>query len=318
MLSFPSHAGRKVCAIYPHLKDSYWLSVNYGMVEEAKQAGIELKVLESGGYPNVNKQRQQLTDCYKWGADVVILGTVSPDAYLNQINQLIGNTPLLATVNRLTVGIQDRPQFEGEVGVDWYWMGYNAGKFLAGRHPKDSGTVNVAWLLGPRFSGGTKPATQGFYDALEDADVNIISTYWGDNDKEIQRNLVQRVLELPQVDYIVGGAVSIEAAISEIRANPQHRHVGLISTYLSHGVYRGLLRDKVMFASNDKMVLQGRYSMIQAAQFLDGLPFERQLSPIIETLTPQNIKSIEIGESLSPLGYRPIFSIDKHDFAPND
>jgi len=35
----------KICAVYPHLKDSYWLSINFGMTEQAKQRTIELKVL---------------------------------------------------------------------------------------------------------------------------------------------------------------------------------------------------------------------------------------------------------------------------------
>ncbi|MDG3085227.1 TMAO reductase system periplasmic protein TorT [Vibrio hannami] len=299
--------------MYPHLKDSYWLSVNYGMVMEAQSANLELKVLESGGYPNVNKQRQQLTACYEWGADAIILGTVSPDAYVDQVNHLIGDTPLFATVNHLNIGIKDRPQFEGEVGVDWYWMGYNAGQYLAMKHPKDTGKVNVAWLLGPRFRGGTKPATQGFYDSLQDSDVNIISTYWGDNDKEIQRNLAQQVLELPNIDYIVGGAVSIEAAISEIRKAPNHRSIGLISTYLSHGVYRGLLRNKVEFASTDKMVLQGRYSIQQVISYFEDQPYEISLSPVIEQLTPDNVRLTNINDSLSPLGYRPVFSVKSSD-----
>ena len=46
----------KVCAVYPHLKDSYWLSINYGMVEQAKKLGITLKVFEAGGYSNLYKQ----------------------------------------------------------------------------------------------------------------------------------------------------------------------------------------------------------------------------------------------------------------------
>ena len=32
----------KLCAVYPHLKDSYWLSINFGMTEQAKQRSIEL------------------------------------------------------------------------------------------------------------------------------------------------------------------------------------------------------------------------------------------------------------------------------------
>ncbi len=57
----------KVCALYPHLKDSYWLSVNYGMVDEARKQRLELKVLEAGGYPSQLKQQQQIKDCIAWG-----------------------------------------------------------------------------------------------------------------------------------------------------------------------------------------------------------------------------------------------------------
>ena len=39
----------KLCALYPSLKDSYWLSLNYGMQEAARRYGVDLKVLEAGG-----------------------------------------------------------------------------------------------------------------------------------------------------------------------------------------------------------------------------------------------------------------------------
>lgn len=65
--SLPSVAAEKICAIYPHLKDSYWLSVNYGMVSEAEKQGVNLRVLEAGGYPNKSRQEQQLALCTQWG-----------------------------------------------------------------------------------------------------------------------------------------------------------------------------------------------------------------------------------------------------------
>ena len=39
----------KLCALYPSLKDSYWLSLNYGMQEAARRYGVDLRVLEAGG-----------------------------------------------------------------------------------------------------------------------------------------------------------------------------------------------------------------------------------------------------------------------------
>ena len=49
----------KLCALFPHLKDSYWLSVNYGMVQEAKRQGVALTILQAGGYDNLPKQLAQ-------------------------------------------------------------------------------------------------------------------------------------------------------------------------------------------------------------------------------------------------------------------
>lgn len=299
----------KICAIYPHLKDSYWLSVNFGMVSESHKFGIDLKVFESGGYPNLNKQRQQLVRCREWGADAIILGTVSPQAYIDQIPKLIGSIPLFSTVNKLDLGPLDKPLFKGAVGVDWYWMGYNAGQYLANKHPKGSGNVNIAWLPGPKMSGGTKPSNTGFYDAIKVSDVTIVSTLWADNDKELQRNLVQQVLEQTEVDYIVGSAVAIEAAISEVRAAGKEKEIGLISFYFSHGIYRALLRNKVLFTSTDKMVLQGRLSIRQAHAFLNEIPYNTKQSPTIETLTPYSLNSTFTHDSLSPSEFRPIFSV---------
>jgi len=304
-----AYAQNKVCAIYPHLKDSYWISVNYGMVKEAEKEGIELKVLESGGYPNISKQKAQLATCNQWGADAIILGTVSPNAYYDQIEQIIGDTPIFSTVNKLLVSEKDKSSLKGQVGVDWYWMGYFAGEYLADKHPTGSGAVRVGWLPGPKTSGGTKPSTQGFFDAIENSDVVIMRTFWADNDKELQRNLIQQALEVPNLDYIVGSAVAIEAAISETRALNKNRDIGLISTYLSHGVYRGLLRNKVLFAPTDKMVLQGQLSLMQASAYLKVKEFDESLSPRIEKLTPDSLNKTIIDESLSPSEFRPIFSI---------
>ena len=84
-----------LCASYPHLKDSYWLSVNYGMVEEARRLGVRLRVVEAGGYPNVERQIAQVRDCVKDGADVLVLGTAPsggrvPDEWYPPLRHALG------------------------------------------------------------------------------------------------------------------------------------------------------------------------------------------------------------------------------------
>ncbi|GAB3524975.1 TMAO reductase system periplasmic protein TorT [Photobacterium alginatilyticum] len=304
----------KICSVYPHLKDSYWLSVNYGMVEHAKKLGVELKVLEAGGYPHLEKQQTQIKDCHQWGADAIILGTVDSTAYQGILSQLTGEIPVFATINDIDVTDPDiRKNITAKVGVDWYEMGQAAGEFLAKRHPRGSGIVNIAWLPGPSQRGGTKPVTQGFLDAVKDSDINIIKTMWADNSKELQRNLIQKLFASGQhLDYIVGGAVAAEVAISELRSNHKSDDISIVSTYLSHGVYRGLRRGKILFAPTDKMAQQAMLSLDQAVRHLEQKPIERNLSPIIEWLTPAHLPKDVIADSLSPAEFRPAFSVYDH------
>ena len=115
------------------------------------------------------------------------------------------------------------------------------------------------------------------------------------------------------IDYIVGSAVAIESAISELRSAGKAKDIGLVSVYLSHGVYRGLLRHKVLFAPTDKMVEQGRLSVMQATHYLRHEPYEEHASPVIKPLTPKTLHDDTIEESLSPSEYRPTFSVKAVD-----
>ena len=300
----------KLCAIYPHLKDSYWLSINYGMVEESKRNNIELTVYESGGYPNIDRQREQIKQCVAIGSDAILLGTVDPVAFQGNLKDLTNGVPVFALVNQLTSSFSPQPPLHvGEVGVDWYEMGFKAGEFLAKQHPRESGVTYIGWLPGPKTRGGTKPVTKGFYDAIKESDIVVSATYWGDNSKELQRNLIQDALENEKLDYLVGGAVAIEVAISELASRKMQNQVGLVSTYLSHAVYRGLLRKRVLFSPTDQMVLQGQLSIKQAVGYLNHQPLPFRLSPIIETLTPTNLPKKVLLDSLSPAEYRPIFFV---------
>lgn len=301
----------KLCAVYPHLKDSYWLSVNYGMVEHARQLGVRLKVLEAGGYPNLSRQIEQLEACREWGADAIILGTVDSHAYDGQLSKITGQIPVFATINYLDTQNPDSASTViARVGLDWTEMGKATGEFLAKRHPKGSGVVRVALLPGPQSRGGTKPVVQGFLDAIAGSDIQVVTTLWADNSKELQRNLIQQLFASDQpIDYIVGGAVAAEVAVSELRASQREQTVHVVSTYLSHGVYRGLLRHKILFAPTDKMAQQAMLSVDQAVRYLEHQPVELDLATVVEGLTPSHLPDAVIADSLSPAEFRPVFSV---------
>ena len=58
----------QICVSFPHMKDSYWMAVDYGVVEESKDLGVKMQLVEAGGYTNLNKQISQIEDCVAAGA----------------------------------------------------------------------------------------------------------------------------------------------------------------------------------------------------------------------------------------------------------
>ena len=80
-------------------------------------------------------------------------------------------------------------------GVSWTTMGREAGEYLARRHPAGSEPVSVAWFPGPQGAGWVEFIEVGFKRGVQNSAVDVVVTKWGDTGKEIQRTLVQEVLE---------------------------------------------------------------------------------------------------------------------------
>src|SRR3954447_17840392 len=66
-----------VCVLFPHMKDSFWVAVAYGVVEESKQLGVKMTLLQAGGYENLPKQISEFDDCVASGAQAIVTGAIS-------------------------------------------------------------------------------------------------------------------------------------------------------------------------------------------------------------------------------------------------
>ena len=176
----------KLCALYPSLKDSYWLSLNYGMQEAARRYGVDLKVLEAGGYSQLATQQAQIDQCKQWGAEAILLG--SSTTSFPDLQKQVASLPVIELVNAI-----DAPQVKSRVGVPWFQMGYQPGRYLVQwAHGKP---LNVLLMPGPDNAGGSKEMVEGFRAAIAGSPVRIVDIALGDNDIEIQRNLLQEMLE---------------------------------------------------------------------------------------------------------------------------
>lgn len=294
----------RICASYPHLKDSYWLSVNFGMVEHARRLGIELQVVEAGGYPNLDRQISQINEC-ALTADALIVGPVSFDGLTPTVREIAQRIPVIAAVNDM-----DSTDLTAKAGVSWVDMGAAIGEYFATRHPIGGPAVKVAWFPGPKGAGWVKFIEQGFLPAIARSAAEIVDVKWGDTGFEVQLLLLEEVLEQhPDLDYIIGSAVTADAAVSLLRARGLSRDIKIMADYFTHGTYRAIKRGKVVAAPTDSPVMQGKIAIDQAVRALEGSLSVSHAGPAIQVVDHTNVGGLVIGDSLAPAWFKPTFEV---------
>ncbi len=296
----------RLCTVYPHLKDSYWLAVNFGMVEEARALGIGLRVLEAAGYEHLDDQRERVASCIADEAtDALLVGTVSFAGLNDLLGPYVARRPVLALVNDIDSGV-----VSGKVGVPWYQLGWKVGRWLAERHPAGSAPVEIAWLPGPQDAGWVSFIDRGFREGIARSAVRIVAVSSGDTGRAIQRRLVEEVLDAhPEIDYLVGNAPMAEVAIAELRRRGLENHVAIVSSYVTPGVYSGLLRGRILVSVTDFPVLQGRMAVRQALRALEGLALESHIGPEVELVDAELLRRYPTEWMLPPAGFVPVYEV---------
>lgn len=296
----------RLCAVYPHLKDSYWLAVNYGMVEEARALGVGLRVLEAGGYEHLALQRERIAQCTADPAiDALLVGTVSFAGMNDLLAPYLAAHPVIGVVNDIDASV-----VSARVGVPWYQLGWTIGRWLAERHPAGAKAVDIAWFPGPQDADWVGFIDRGFRTALEGSAVRIAVVRHGDTGRSIQRQLVEEVLDAhAALDYLVGNAPMAEAAIAEVRRRQREDALGIVASYVTPGVYSGIMRGRILASVTDFPVLQGRMAIRQGLRALEGKPLEPYLGPSVELVEAATIGRYPMDWMLPPASFVPAYDV---------
>ena len=296
-----------ICVSFPHMKDAYWLAVDYGVAEEAKELGVTMHLVEAGGYTNLNKQISQIEDCVANGAQAVVIGSISLDGLNKTVESLRAkNLPVIDVINGIS-----SPTLSAKSLVSFKEMGYNAGAYIAKQHPKGSGKVQVAWFPGPPGAGWVEAGNKGFLDAVKDSDIEVVETKYGDTGKEVQLKLVEDSLQAhPDIRYIAGTSPTTEAAVQLLRERNLSDKIKVVAYYFTPGVYQDIKRGRVMAAPTDSAVIQGRVAIDQAVRILEGKPYLKHVGPKIYVIDKSNVGSFDYASSLAPENWKPVFNVD--------
>ncbi len=301
-------ASRKwnICVSFPHMKDAYWLGVDYGVVEESRRQGVAMQLVEAGGYTNLAKQISQIEDCVARGANAVVIGAISADGMGGVVKAIAAKKiPVIDVINGI-----NSPDISAKSLVSFYTMGFSTGEYLARKHPAGGTAAKVGWFPGPAGAGWVEAAHKGFMDAVKGSALVILDPKYGDTGKEAQSKLVEDVLQAnPDIAYVAGTAVTAEASVGILRSRNLEKKVQLIAFYLTPGVYEGIQKGRIMAAPADSMVIQGRVAIDQAVRLLEGKEVTKHVGPKIFVVDQANVKTIAREAVLAPASFKPVFEV---------
>jgi len=294
-----------LCTLYPHLKDSWWLAINYGQVSEAQRQGVKLTVLEAGGYTNLNKQLSQFDDCVALGADAILVSVISEAGIANKIEEHAEKGLVLIGASN---PVHEAP-VTAKIFTDQELMGFTGGQ-LAVEHFKGKAT-RVVQFPGPQGSGWAEDSAKGFRRAAEAAGLEILEDKYGDTGKNVQLKLVEDALQTyDDIDLLFGVAVMAEVAVGAIEEAGLSDKTKVISWYSNQGMIDGVKNGDIMATVTQSPVTHGRIAIDLAVRALEQKLEHNEVHPIPFPITVDNIESIDLTKSFAPADFSPTFKVD--------
>ena len=202
-----------LCVLVPHMKDSVWVTINYGHVREARRLGVQLTVFEAGGYPNLTRQLAQYDDCVALGVDAIVFSAISEEGLTRKVQEgrekasFRSPAPTRSRENAVRCGVlpgQLHPRF-GRRPVHSRILQRPRGPHRLGGRP------------GPQGANWAESSAKGVEDGIAGSNVTILKKVLGRHGKSVQLKLVEDVLQAyPEVRVLVGNAVMNEVAPSAL------------------------------------------------------------------------------------------------------
>lgn len=293
-----------VCVLFPHMKDTFWVAVDYGVVQEARRLGINMTLYQAGGYVNLPKQLSQFDDCLAGNFDAIVVGPISEAGLMREFKKgMASGKPIILTVNPAP-----NAQVTSKMYVDFVTMGEQTGDYLV--NYLNGKQANVGAFPGPAGSGWAEQFLAGFKKAVSGhSNIKILTEKFGDSGVAVQLGLIQNALQaFPNMNVIWGCAPAAEAAIGAI-AEAGRKNVLVESSYEDEAMLDDLKSGQILGFSTQYPVLEGAVAIDTAVRALEKKQYYRFLKPVPAMIAKDTLSKINMDLVLAPPSFKAVYSV---------
>lgn len=299
----------KICVLFPHVKDPYWLATNYGTLIEAQRDGLEYQLYEAGGYDNLDKQVTQMEDCITQGYDAIVLGAISAKGLCTQIaSALDKGIPVVDFINGTDCPESlENPLFSHAL-VSFHDLAVTTAEYLIDH--SEGGDRHVGFFPGPEGAGWSDAAVEGFNNTIEGTNVSVSVTRRADPGLDTQLALIEDSLKAyPEINTIVGVDIAAEAGVVAVRNAGLVGEVDVFAFDIIPGVWDAIVAGDAVGSPTDYTVIQGRMAIDQAVRNLEGQTLKSPIAgPIPEMVTAENAETLEYTLMFAPRDFQATFT----------
>ncbi|QGZ64271.1 TMAO reductase system periplasmic protein TorT [Paraburkholderia acidisoli] len=291
----------KLCVLIPHLKDSYWSAVDYGVISEARRIGVSATILQAGGYDKLPVQVSQFDDCLASGADAIVVAPISEAGLTAKFKQSQAKgIPTVVFINPV-----DSAPVTSKIFVDFQTKGALTGTYL--KNALGAAGGQVVAFPGPQGSGWAESYLKGFQSSMNGGKVKVLDVKFGEAGVPEQLHLVEDALQTYSgVNAVWGAAPAAEAAVGAVSEAGLNK-VTIVSSYENQAMLDLLRSGKIAAFATEFPTMQARAAVDLAVRALEKQPVAPQYRVVPKMVTRESVAQIDTTQILAPANWRPVF-----------
>jgi TMAO reductase system protein TorT len=286
----------------PDLSASFWVSMTYGVNDEAKKLGVKVINVNAGGDANANKQISQLQDLVQRQVDGLIVGATDGDAVRPIVEQALAQKIPVVGLSSLP----NSTKLTAAVGTDNAGMGKIQGECLGAAL---GGQGDIAMFAGPVGQSWAEGRAKGFKETLaaDYPNMKVVTTSnTADNRNSAlttMQDLLQRYPDLKGVYTVTDdlGAGVVDA----LRTSKKIDSVKVASANFSPAAEELVKSGDFQCIAVQQIVEQGRQAVRQAVNAAKGKPVTKDVVTPVIKVDGKTIGSVDLSTVRAPEGYKP-------------